>query len=256
MNKKNIIFLINITHDKKFQGGGNTMHGVFQWSIESWKQYASRHNAEIFVLDQPILDIEYMKPNWFKMYILDILEANDIEYDQVLYVDYDTIVTPDAPNIFELTDYKFCAVRNYGCMDWVNRSIENYSKYIFNGFKFPYYNYFNSGVMVFNKKHKPLFKEIQNFYNDTRSDLIQMQDKFCVGNDQPVFNFFVNKNIPLDYKILGYEWNMQDMMRFEILNENMLHTRYGYINHYNAGTPPSPEYWMEKTYKYLYKNNE
>ena len=214
MNKKNIIFLINITHDKKFQGGGNTMHGVFQWSIESWKQYASRHNAEIFVLDQPILDI------------------------------------------FELTDYKFCAVRNYGCMDWVNRSIENYSKYIFNGFKFPYYNYFNSGVMVFNKKHKPLFKEIQNFYNDTRSDLIQMQDKFCVGNDQPVFNFFVNKNIPLDYKILGYEWNMQDMMRFEILNENMLHTRYGYINHYNAGTPPSPEYWMEKTYKYLYKNNE
>ena len=52
MNKKNIIFLINITHDRKFQGGGNTMHGVFQWSIESWKQYASKYNAEIFVLDQ------------------------------------------------------------------------------------------------------------------------------------------------------------------------------------------------------------
>ena len=145
---KNIIFLINVKHDKKFQGGGNTLQGAFEWSYKSWSHYAKRHGAEIFVLDEPLFDVEYMKPNWFKMYILDILEANEIEYDQVLYVDYDTIVTPTAPNIFDLTEHKFCAVRNFGDMDWVCRSIENYSKYIFNGFTFPYYNYFNSGVMV------------------------------------------------------------------------------------------------------------
>ena len=81
-----------------------------------------------------------------------------------------------------------------------------------------------------------------------------MQNTFCVGNDQPVLNFFVNKNISKDYKVLGYEWNMQDMTRFEVLNENMLHTRYGYVNHFNAGTPPSPQYWLEKTYKHLYKD--
>ena len=45
------------------------------------------------------------------------------------------------------------------------------------------------------------------------------------------------------------------MTRFEVLNENMLHTRYGYINHFNAGTPPSPQYWLEKTYKHLYSDN-
>lgn len=250
---KNVIFLINIEHDKKFQGGGNTLTGAFEWSIKSWKDYAKRWGCEIFVLDQPLMDIEWMKPNWFKMYILDILEANGIDYDQVLYVDYDTIVTPDAPNIFELTDHKFAAVRNFGDMDWVCRSIENYSKFVFDGFTFPYYNYFNSGVMVFNKKHKEFFKKLQEFYQTNRDKLIWMQNTYCVGNDQPVFNFFVNQYIPNDYKVLDYEWNMQDMMRFEVLGDDMLHTRYGYVSHYNAGTPPSSQYWMEKTYRYLYE---
>jgi lipopolysaccharide biosynthesis glycosyltransferase len=250
---KNVIFLINIEHDKKFQGGGNTLTGAFEWSIKSWKDYAKRWDCEIFVLDQPLMDIEWMKPNWFKMYILDILDANGIDYDQVLYVDYDTIVTPDAPNIFQLTDHKFAAVRNFGDMDWVCRSIENYSKFVFDGFTFPYYNYFNSGVMVFNKKHKELFKGLQEFYQKNRDKLIWMQNTYCVGNDQPVFNFFVNHYIPNDYKVLDYEWNMQDMMRFEVLGDDMLHTRYGYVSHYNAGTPPSSQYWMEKTYRYLYE---
>lgn len=252
---KNVIFLINVKHDKKFQGGGNTTDGVFEYSFQSWNHYAKKHNCDIFVLDQAIMDVEYMKPNWYKMYILDILNENNIEYDQVLYVDYDTIVTPNAPNIFNLTNNNFTAVRNYGDMDWVCRSIENYSKHIFDNFKFPYYNYFNSGVMVFNKKHEPLFKNIQMFYEENRNKLIWMQNTYCVGNDQPVFNFFINRDIPNDYKILGYEWNMQDMMRFEVLNEDMLHTRYGYISHYNAGTPPSSQYWIEKTYKHLYENN-
>ena len=250
---KNVIFLINIEHDKKFQGGGNTLTGAFEWSVKSWKDYAARWDCELFVLDQPLMDIEWMKPNWFKMYILDILEANEIDYDQVLYVDYDTIVTPDAPNIFELTDHKFTAVRNFGDMDWVCRSIENYSKFVFNGFTFPYYNYFNSGVMVFNKKHKEFFKTLQEFYQTNRDKLIWMQNTYCVGNDQPVFNFFVNRDISHDYKVLDYEWNMQDMMRFEVLGDDMLHTRYGYVSHYNAGTPPSSQYWMEKTYRYLYE---
>ena len=113
---KNIIFLINVKHDKKFQGGGNTLNGAFEWSVKSWSHYAKRHGAEIFVLEDALFDVEYMKPNWFKMYILDILDANEIDYDQVLYVDYDTIVTPTAPNIFELSENKFCAVRNFGLL--------------------------------------------------------------------------------------------------------------------------------------------
>jgi len=195
-----------------------------------------------------------MKPQWYKMYILDILEANEIEYNQVLYVDADTIIHPNAPNIFEISDNKFCAVRNFGCMDWVCRSLENYSKLLFEDFMFPYYKYFNSGVMVFNKKHKKLFKSMQEFYQEQHERIKHVQDNYHVGNDQPVLNFFVNRDIPKDYKVLDYEWNMQDLTRFEVLGEDMLHTKYGYISHYNAGVKPTPGYWLEKTYKHLYEN--
>ena len=245
---KNIIFIINIVKDKRSKNQG------YDYSIKSWEHYSNKIGADLFILDEPLGDFTYMKPQWYKMYILDILDKNKVKYDQVLYVDADTIIHPNAPNIFDYTENKFCAVKNYGCMDWVNRSIENYSKHIFEGFMFPFYKYFNSGLMVFNKKHKKLFKDIQKFYEERVDDLLQVQNTLCVGNDQPVLNFFVNKNISKDYKVLGYEWNMQDMTRFEVLNENMLHTRYGYVNHFNAGTPPSPQYWLEKTYKHLYKD--
>jgi lipopolysaccharide biosynthesis glycosyltransferase len=245
---KNIIFMINIVQDERSRNQG------YEWSVKSWKHYAQRHDCDLFILEQPLFELAHMKPTWFKMYILDILEANDIDYDQVLYVDCDTIVTPDAPNIFNITDYKFCAVKNFGDMDWVLRSIENYSKYIFDGFMFPYYKYFNGGLMVFNKKHKSMFTSMQQFYHENVSKLQWMQDTYGVGNDQPVVNMFVNRDIADDYKILGYEWNMQDMNRSELIGDHMLHTQYGYICHFNAGIKPTPGYWIEKTYKFLYEN--
>ena len=245
---KNIIFIINIVKDERSKNQG------YDYSIKSWEHYSKKIGADLFVLDKPLYDFSHMKPQWYKMYILDILEANEIEYDQVLYVDADTIIHPNAPNIFEVTDNKFCAVRNFGCMDWVCRSLENYSKLLFEDFMFPYYKYFNSGVMVFNKKHKKLFKSMQEFYQEKHNEIKHVQDNYHVGNDQPVLNFFVNRDIPEDYKVLDYEWNMQDMTRFEVLGEDMLHTEYGYISHYNAGVKPTPGYWLEKTYKHLYEN--
>ena len=243
---KNVIFIINIKHNERSRNQG------YDWSIESWRKYAKKYNHTVFVLDQFLYDLDYMKPQWYKIFILDLLDANEIDYDQVLYVDADTIIHPHAPDIFELTDNKFCAVRNYGDMDWVLRSMENYSKYLFQGFKFPFYKYFNSGVMVFNKKHREFFKSLQSFYHSNRDSIIKMQETFGVGNDQPVLNYFVNRDIPDDYKVLPYEWNMQDMTRLEVLTEDFLHTRYGYISHYNAGVKPTPGYWIEKTYNYLY----
>lgn len=243
---KNVIFIINIVHNDRSRNQG------YDWSIKSWQKYADKYGHTLFVLDQTLFDLEYMKPQWYKIYILDLLEANQIDYDQVLYVDADTIIHPHAPDIFEHTEHKFCAIRNYGDMDWVLRSMENYSKYLFQGFQFPFYKYFNSGVMVFNRKHVPFFKSMQEFYHTHRDAISQMQTTFGVGNDQPVLNYFVNRDIPEDYKVLNYEWNMQDMTRLEVLTEDFLHTRYGYISHYNAGVKPTPGYWIEKTYKHLY----
>ena len=72
-----------------------------------------------------------MKITWQRYYLFDILEANNIEYDQVLMVDADTIVHPNCPNFFEETDGKYCGVINDGCYEWVTRSIRDFNRELF-----------------------------------------------------------------------------------------------------------------------------
>ena len=56
-------------------------------------------------------------------------------------VDADTIVHPDCPNFFEMTEHKLCGAQFDGSWDWVLRGIENYSKYMFDGYMMPWYEY-------------------------------------------------------------------------------------------------------------------
>jgi len=246
---KNIIYMVNITHDDRSKTQG------YEWSIKSWRNWAERNDCDVFVLDSPVYDLSEVKPQWHKLLVFDLLDNESIEHDQILYVDSDTIVHPDCPNLFNMSENKFCGVPAIGSMDWICRSIENYSILLFDYFTFPYWKYINSGVMLMNKTHKPLFKSILEFYFANQKTILWMQDNFGVGTDQPVINFFLNRELADDdRKLLPYEFNMQDMMRLEVLGEDMLHTKYGWIYHFNAGVKPSPGAWLEHTYRFLYDN--
>ena len=82
-----------------------------------------------------------------------------------------------------------------------------------------------------------------------------MQDKFLTGTEQTPLNFMLDiENI--DVKHLPYEFNMNDMARKEILGDDLLFTKCGWIYQYNA-IPNNKDnkltnYFMEKTYKYFY----
>ena len=93
---KNIVYMVNIVHDER------SKNQKYEWSVESWKNWCKLNNAELFILDQMLYDLEYMAPQWYKTFIFDLLEANNMDYNKILYVDSDTIVHPDMPNIFEL----------------------------------------------------------------------------------------------------------------------------------------------------------
>lgn len=245
----NIVFTVNIENPDNPR-----RCKPYQVSIDSWKVWAKKNDCEVFILDQWVYDKEVMNPNWHKLLVFDLLENSGIEYDQVLIVDSDTFIHPDAPNIFEETDNKFCAVHNDGSYDWVMRSIETYSKHVFEGYMFDWSEYFNSGVMVVNKEHKTLFKDILEFYLTNQELVKGIQSNFGVGTDQPMINFFVQKN-NVDLKLLPYKWNMQDLHRKEILTEDMLFTKLGWVYHFNA-IPQNTNsyktwYWLEKTKLYL-----
>ena len=103
---------------------------------------------------------------------------------------------------------------------------------------------------------------IPNWINNIKFTQIQPYNNTNISVEKGFYNIFKNlkdevidtlNNIKLKYKtekilITGHSLGgaLSTLLAFEML----------YINNYNAGTPPSPEYWMEKTYKYLYKNNE
>ena len=249
---KNIVFIVNL-QDKKKPGRDNPYH----YSIDSWKTWCNKNDCELFVLTDRIQDESVMNANWHKLYVFDLLDANEIDYDQILISDADIIIHPDAPNIFNETEHKFCGVHNQGSYDWVCRSIENYKQFLFPDIDFPFWEYINSGMLVMNKKHKELYSKILDFYLDKRSEIQYIQENYGVGTDQPVINFFLHKE-NIDYKILPYKWNMQDMARKEILDDNLTFTKLGWIYHFNA--IPNNEggrytqYFMEKTYKTLYDN--
>ena len=250
----NVVFTVNI---KNPENPGRCR--PYELSIDSWKVWAEKNNCEVFILDQWVYDKEVMNPNWHKLLVFDLLENSGIDYDQVLIVDSDTFIHPDAPNIFDETDNKFCAVHNDGSYDWVLRSMETYSKFVFEDYMFDWSEYFNSGVMVVNKEHKSLFKDILTFYLTNQELVTGLQKNFGVGTDQPMINFFVHKN-NIDLKLLPYKWNMQDLHRKEILNEDMLFTKLGWVYHFNA-IPNNYNsymtlYWLQKTTQYFDNDDE
>lgn len=251
---KNIIFLINIKNPSK----SNRTQG-YDLSIESWKQWADKNGCEVFVLTEPVVDLSQMSPIIMRHYVFDLLENSGIEYDQICMVDADTIVHPDCPNFFELTEHKFCAVHNDGDYDWVIRSIENY-EYELDGKvetkPEDLWNYFNTGFMITNKNYKWLHEKLLVFYWENQSKVKAMQQKYGTGTDQPLMNYMVRHN-DVEVKLLPYQFNMQDLSRKNVLDDRMLFTKIPGVYHFNAvsGGPDEVNYWLNKgNYTHLHPN--
>ena len=91
---KNVVFIPNIDL-------GNGRNKSYEYSINSWKQFCDNHGSELFLLEELVTQVEYMPIVWQRYFAIDLLEHNNIQYEQVLIADADTIVHPDCPNLFK-----------------------------------------------------------------------------------------------------------------------------------------------------------
>jgi len=253
---KNIIFMIDVKVEGK---EGRT--DAYQYSINSWKRWGEKNNAEVMTLTESLLDPKEMSLTWQRYYLWDLLENSNVKCDQVLMVDSDTIVHPTCPDFFDMTDKKYCGVHNEGSYEWLFRSMENYSKYIFGGYTFNFTRYINGGFQIVNKKHKPFFNAMIEFYNEHKKTILFLQETYHVGTDQPVLNFLLNM-YEIDLKILPYEFNGQSLELVEGLslldNGKPLFSEFCFVSHFNAisnnvESKISNE-WMKITYEYFYGN--
>tara|TARA_R100000030_G_scaffold39649_1_gene29692 strand:- start:605 stop:1369 length:765 start_codon:yes stop_codon:yes gene_type:complete len=253
---KNIVFTMDI--DLAGEGRyASTRRLPYKYSINSWEKWCEKNNCELFVLTDLLLPKEQMNICWQRYYLFDILDANNIKYDQILSVDADTIVHPDCPNFFEMTDRKMCGVHNEGSYDWIIRSIENYGKYFFNGHILDFWKYIDCGFVIVNETHRDFFSQVTNFYNGNADLLRQVEKEWHAGTDQTPVNILIDI-LDVDFKWLPYEYNMCDMVRKELLTDDLLFTKWGWIYQYNS-IPNNHEdkltyHWMKKTYEYLYGN--
>ncbi len=248
---KNIVFIPHVkgSDEKRLR------ESDYDLSVKSWQYWCEKNNCELLVMTDLVHDYDEMKITWQRYYALEILDKNEIKYDQVLLVDADTIVHPSCPNFFDLTEHNYAGIHNYGSYDWVLRSMENYSHFLFNDKMFPYYQYLNGGFQVVNKKHKNFLREVIKFYWNNKDILLELQNKLYCGTDQTPLNFLLRQH-NIDIKILPYEFNMQDLARFEVIGPDLLFTKLGWVYHFNCGVRPHPKYWMTKTFEHLFSKQE
>ena len=243
---------------------GNNRNSSYKYAVDSWKNWCDKNNCELLVWDELILPIEEMKITWQRYYLFDILNSNEINYNQILMVDADTIVHPDCPNFFELSDMKYCGVMNNGDYEWVNRSIKGFGELLFDNKTIHPSTYINGGFQIVNKKHEKFFDKMKLYYEENSDNIKESIKVLETATDQTILNFMLKIN-NIDVKVLPDCFNLQDLARKNLLYihescfwGDVLDNLYssGWVYHFN-GIPGNDmdrdaSYWMKRVYEELY----
>jgi lipopolysaccharide biosynthesis glycosyltransferase len=195
--KKNLIFTLAMGEYNNFP------------TLKYMKDYADKCDADYLPLNE--LKINHNHIFFEKFYFVDLLN----QYDRVLYVDADVLVTPTAKNIFnefkdencfyafaendhsEMTNKDYCIQPLLNdCPEWPLQE---------NGKK----QYFNAGVFLVSK---PLQKYFLNFRN-----VPNLPGIYEFG-DQTYLNYLVAKN-KIKFKSLPYSFNRMNMGKFDTEKE-------------------------------------
>ena len=107
---KNIVFIPYIKRQSNLGNSGVSKprwDAGYDYGIASWKAWCKKHNYELIIMDALMVPEEEMLITWQRWNALEILENSNIKYDQVLIVDADSIVHPNCPDFFKLTNKKF-----------------------------------------------------------------------------------------------------------------------------------------------------
>ena len=153
---KDIVFIPNINT-------GDNRSTPYHHSVNSWKKWAEQYDTvEVVEWTEALMDVKKFPIIYQREWVFDILDHNEVDYDQVLIVDADTIVHPNCPNFFEKTNHNYSAIVSNGCYEWVMRSINGWEEHFLPGETKPkVWEYFNAGFIIANKKHKPFFDIIK-----------------------------------------------------------------------------------------------
>ena len=225
MNKKNIVFMTCFENAPDFLD-------YKEWCLNSWQVWCKKYDVELFILSDELRDKLQMKPTWQRWHVFEILEANNIDYNQVALVDVDTMIHPEAPNFFDETSGEYSGVQDDLMVEWVHNSITGYQD-MFPDTKFDWTTYMNNGFIIMSPKHKALCKVITDFYYTNEDELRDRQHHTVKkGSDQTPINYLVRREgYPITH--LSKKWNFTHMHLRGVL-QNFLFLDCAWVYHYNG----------------------
>jgi hypothetical protein len=267
---KNIVFIPYIKRNQSLGDEGvqkPRWDKGYEYGINSWKIWCKQNNCTLFIMDELMTSEDEMLITWQRWNALNILDHNKIKYNQVLVVDADSVVHPNCPNFFDLTNNKFSSVVTNGCYEWVNRAIKGYSQEFFNErMCVRPWEFFQTGFVIINYQHKKFFDKVFKYYWKNKEKIIKSYSVIKTGSDIVLLNI-LRKKFNLDLNLLPDQFALMDMTRKNLLYfdprtqwwedsiQNVLDSGWIYQfssipkqNYLNRNR----EYWMERIHNELY----
>ena len=234
---KKAIVTLAVGHKEPYRAG-----------ILSAQKYANKLGVDYYVIDN--IYINYRFPHFEKLQALELLKSG---YDRVLYLDGDTLVTPNAEDIFKVyeDDTKFYAYdeNSHPDLEWMNRDpdVLDVSKDIqWEKNHKGKYKYFNAGVMLFSKIHQDVFSKYREV-----PDLPKMWGYA----EQTCLNYLIAKN-NIEWQSLDYKFNRMDLGNKDLNNDRFKASIIHYAGPclYTESGVPSKYHQIIKDYTTLYEN--
>ena len=244
----------NILFFTALKANDPNMMAYQEWSLKTWSYYAKKHDCKLVVLQDPLQDVEVMRPTWQRWYAYEILEQSGIEYDQVALIDIDTMVRWDTPNIFELSEGRYTGVIDDLSIEWLFNSINGYKEY-FPDVHLEWDKYINNGVLILPREGgKEFCKKVTDFYI---ANVDSLRDKQHVslkkGTDQTPINYLAMETFGEDINYLSKKFNMTHMYKTHAFIEN-IYIRCSYIWHFNGLPRDQRNQYMQYTWEQIKDN--
>ena len=118
-----------------------------QYAIKSWSSWCKKNDIDFLLIDEH--NPRYKFPVWNKD---TIFEKVGDTYDKIGYVDSDSMIHWNAPNMFDLYDDEWCWSKDYSNLRWTYNSSNYYQKFYPN-IKLDLYNYYSSAIKFFTKEN-------------------------------------------------------------------------------------------------------
>nr|MDT0663178.1 hypothetical protein [Micromonospora sp. DSM 115978] len=234
----------------------------------TWRWWCDRNRVEFILLDKPVEDrlLDEAPPPMHRWSAAARVLRSAPAGSQVAVVDADTMIRWDTPDFFALAGDSLAAVRARD-PHWIVRSVEAYRSF-FPGVSLPWWEYVNSGLVVFSTAHAHHLTALVDFYHRHRRQLTAVQQRSDAGVDQTLLNFVVRAAkepvhllpppfnllscVPLNNLIGAYlETARQESARQALLHrimtmpETFQFIEYAYVWHFTSSVATRREFMRE-----------